>query len=291
MLLDTANTTGNDILQTIQNVNLDNINQDVSKLWEAAIPLAKSIASAILLFIVGLIAIRIIRKALRKAFDKNQKLDKTVKTFTLSSIDIALKIVLLLSVVATLGVEITSIIAIFGAASFAVGLALQGSLENFAGGVMLLIFKPFKVGDFIEVGEYKGTVHSMTIIATKLDTLDNKRIIIPNSKTSSSTLINYSTNERRRVEITIGVDYESDIQKVRSVIMDVINSNERIYSDPAPIVGVVELADSSINFTVKVWVDKEIYYETLIYLNEEIKMALDKNEIEIPYPHVTIVNK
>jgi len=291
MLLDTANTTGNDILQTIQNVNLDNINQDVSKLWEAAIPLAKSIASAILLFIVGLIVIRIIRKALRKAFDKNQKLDKTVKSFTLSAIDMALKIVLLLSVVATLGVEITSIIAIFGAASFAVGLALQGSLENFAGGVMLLIFKPFKVGDFIELGEYKGTVQSMTIIATKLDTLDNQRIIIPNSKTSSSTLINYSTNKIRRVDITIGVDYESDIQKVRSVIMDVIKANERIYSDPAPIVGVVELADSSINFTVKVWVDKEIYYETLIYLNEEIKMALDKNEIDIPYPHVTVVNK
>ena len=113
-------------------------------------------------------------EVITKGFDKNQKLDKTVKGFTLSAIDIALKIILLLSVVATMGIEITSIIAVFGAASFAVGLALQGSLENFAGGVMLLIFKPFKVGDFIEVGEYQGTVNSMTIISTKLDTLDNK---------------------------------------------------------------------------------------------------------------------
>ena len=290
MLLDAANNT-NDMLEAVQNLNMDTLNSDIKNIWQLALPIIKSLAGAILLFIVGIIAIRIIRKALKKAFDKNKKLDKTVQTFALSAIDIALKIILLLSVIATVGVEITSIIAIFGAASFAVGLALQGSLENFAGGVMLLIFKPFKVGDFIEVGSYKGTVHSMTIIATKLDTLDNQRVIIPNSQTSSSSLINYSTNNTRRVDLTVGVDYESDIKQVREVIMDVINSNENILKDPAPIVGVVELADSSINFTVKVWTENALYYTTLIYLNEEIKMALDRNNISIPYPHMTIVQK
>ena len=290
MLLDAANNT-NDMLEAVQNLSMDTLNSDIKNIWQLALPIIKSLAGAILLFIVGIIAIRIIRKALKKAFDKNKKLDKTVQTFALSAIDIALKIILLLSVIATVGVEITSIIAIFGAASFAVGLALQGSLENFAGGVMLLIFKPFKVGDFIEVGDYKGTVHSMTIIATKLDTLDNQRVIILNSQTSSSSLINYSTNNIRRVDLTIGVDYESDIKQVREVIMDVINSNENILKEPAPIVGVVELADSSINFTVKVWTENALYYTTLIYLNEEIKMALDRNNISIPYPHMTIVQK
>ncbi|MEX1377446.1 MAG: mechanosensitive ion channel family protein [Eubacteriales bacterium] len=290
MLLDAANST-NDVLKAVQNISMDTLNSDIKSIWQLTLPIIKSLAGAILLFIVGIIAIRIIRKAVRKAFDKNKKLDKTVQTFALSAIDIALKIILLLSVIATIGVEITSIIAIFGAASFAVGLALQGSLENFAGGVMLLIFKPFKVGDFIEVGDYKGTVHSMTIIATKLDTLDNQRVIIPNSQTSSSSLINYSTNNIRRIDLTIGVDYESDIKQVREVIMEVINSNENILKEPAPIVGVVELADSSINFTVKVWAENALYYTTLIYLNEEIKMALDRNNIEIPYPHMTIVQK
>ncbi len=291
MLIDAAENTGSEVVEAVQNISLDTLNQDITNIWELALPTIKALAGAIALFIVGIIAIRIIKKALKKGFDKNQKLDATVKSFTLSAIDIALKVVLLLSVVATLGIQVTSVIAIFGAASFAVGLALQGSLENFAGGVMLLIFKPFKVGDFIEVGEYKGTVNSMSIIATKLDTLDNKRIIIPNSQTSSSTLVNYSTNPKRRVEVTIGVDYASDIKKVREVILGVIDANTSIYKDPAPIVGVVELADSSINFTVKVWVDKELYYDTLIFLNEEIKMALDKNKIDIPYPHVTILQK
>ena len=291
MLLDSAQNIGSEMVETVQNISLDTLDKDISTIWDLALPTIKSLGGAIILFIIGIIAIRIIRKAIKKGFDKNKKLDKIVKTFALSAIDISLKIVLLLSVIATLGIEITSIIAIFGAASFAVGLALQGSLENFAGGVMLLIFKPFKVGDFIEVGEYKGTVESMSIIATKLDTLDNKRIIIPNSKTSSSSLINYSTNDRRRVGVTIGVGYESDIREVRKVILDVIEANSNIYKEPNPIVGVVELADSSINFTVKVWVDKELYYTTLIYLNEEIKMALDRNKIEIPYPHVTVTQK
>lgn len=283
-LLDAAAETSGEIVDAVQDM-------DFARVWELMWPTIRSIAGAIALFVIGIIAIRIVKKLIKKAFDKNQKLDATVKSFALSAIDIALKVVLLLSVVATLGIEVTSVIAIFGAASFAVGLALQGSLENFAGGVMLLIFKPFKVGDFIEVGDYKGVVHSMSIVATKLDTLDNKRIIIPNSQTSSSSLVNYSTNDRRRVEITVGVDYESDIKQVRKVILDVIESNDNMYSDPAPIVGVVELADSSINFTVKVWVDKEYYYDGLIYLNEEIKHALDRNKIDIPYPHVTVVNK
>jgi len=291
MLLDASKPATNEMVEAVQSISIDTLGDDINKIWVLALPTIKSLAGAILLFIVGIIVIRIIKKAIKRGFDKNHKLDKTVKSFTLSAIDIALKVVLLLSVVATLGIEITSVIAIFGAASFAVGLALQGSLENFAGGVMLLIFKPFKVGDFVEVGDYKGIVHSMSIIATNLDTLDNKRIIIPNSKTSSSSLINYSTNDRRRVEVTIGVGYESDIKQVRQVIMDVIESNNDIYSDPVPIVGVVELADSSINFTVKVWVDKEVYYNTLIFLNEEIKLALDINKIDIPYPHVTVVQK
>ena len=291
MLLDAAQEATSEMAEAVQSISLDTLNSDISTIWDLALPTIKSIAGAILLFIVGIIVIRIVKKAIKKGFDKNKKLDPTVKSFTLSAIDIALKIVLLLSVVATLGVEVTSIIAIFGAASFAVGLALQGSLENFAGGIMLLIFKPFKIGDFIEVGDYKGTVHSMSIVATKLDTLDNKRIVIPNSQTSSSSLVNYSTNSRRRVEITVGVDYESDIKEVRNVILGVINSNDKIYADPAPIVGVVELADSSINFTVKVWVDKEYFYDTLIFLNEEVKMALDRNKIDIPYPHVTVLQK
>lgn len=280
-----------EVVEVVKSIQLKTLNTDLMNLWDVLLPIVKSLAGALLLFILGIIAIRLIKKAMKKSFKKNNKVDKTVATFTLSAVDIALKMLLIVSVIATLGIEITSIVAVFGAASFAVGLALQGSLENFAGGVMLLVFKPFKVGDYIEVDNKSGVVHSMSIISTKLNTFDNKQIIIPNSVTSSSTLVNYTANDRRRVDLTIGVDYDSDIEEVRSVISEVVARNSDIYKDPKPVIGVVELGDSSVNFAVKVWVDKEQYFGTLMYLNEEIKKALDKNNISIPYPHITLVNK
>jgi small conductance mechanosensitive channel len=183
-----------------------------------------------------------------------------------------------------LGIHMTSFIAVLGALGLAVGMALSGTLQNFAGGVMLLIFKPFKVGDYIEAQGYSGSVKEIQIFNTILNTPDKKTIIIPNGGLSTNAMTNYSTEPLRRVDFTFGIGYGDDIDKARKIILDVIAQDQRILKDPAPFVGVVSLGDSSVNLTTRVWANAADYWNIFFFLNETVKKTFDQQGISIPFP-------
>ena len=183
-----------------------------------------------------------------------------------------------------LGIQMTSFIAILGAAGLAVGLALQGSLANFAGGVLILLFKPFKVGDFIDAVGFSGTVKEIQVFSTKMTTPDNKTIIIPNGNLANSSMTNYSTQTQRRVDFVFGIGYNDDIKKAKSVINELIYKDERILKDPEPLVVVSELGDSSVNLTVRVWSKSADYWGIFFDMQESVKLKFDEQGISIPYP-------
>ena len=214
--------------------------------------------------------------------------DPMIINFSIPMIRIAAKIFLAIPLVNFIGIETTSLIAAIGGASFAVGLAFQGSLSNFAGGVLLLMLKPFSVGHYIEVGEHKGTVQSISIFYTYLQTFDNKMIVIPNSSVSNDSLINYTANDKRRIDYSIGVDYNTDIDFVKDVVQGVIKDESGIIDMPEPIVGLGEYGASAIVFHIKVWVKTEDYWNVYYRFNENIKRAFNKNSIAFPYPHMDV---
>ena len=191
------------------------------------------------------------------------------------------------------GVEMTSFIAVLGAAGLAVGLALQGTLQNFAGGVIILLFKPYKVGDYIETQGYAGTVKEIQIFTTIMHTPDNKVIIIPNSPIATGSLINYSAQETRRVDFTFGIGYGDDIEKAKKVLNNILDKHEKVMKDPLPFVRVVELADSSVNFAVRAWAKSADYWDVYLDVTEAVKKSFDKEGISIPFPQsdVHIYNK
>ena len=197
----------------------------------------------------------------------------------------------MLAILAKLGVETTSFAAILAAAGLAVGLALQGSLSNFAGGVLIMIFKPFKIGDLIEAQGEIGVVKEIEIFTTKLTGLSNKEIIIPNGSLSNGNIVNYSTEGTRRVDLVFGVSYDSDIKQTKEVIMNVLTSHPKVLKDPAPAVTVLELADSSVNFATRPWCNTEDYWAVYFDVTESFKIELDKSGIEIPYPHQVEIQK
>jgi small conductance mechanosensitive channel len=189
-----------------------------------------------------------------------------------------------ISALGMLGIEMTSFIAILGAAALAVGMALSGTLQNFAGGVMILLFKPFKVGDVIDAQGYVGTVQQIQIFVTILTTPDNKTILIPNGPLSNGSMVNFSTQERRRVDMTFGIGYGDDLDKAYEVLKRLINADERILRDPEPFMALSELADSSVNITVRLWVNASDYWAVYFRMNEEVYKSFDKEGISIPYP-------
>jgi small conductance mechanosensitive channel len=248
------------------------------------------ILSALLILIIGLFIIKIIVKLTKKVMEKS-KVDITLQKFLGNLLSWALKILLIVTVITQLGVETTSFAAIIGAAGLAVGLALQGSLANFAGGVLIMIFKPFKIGDLVEAQGEIGVVKEIEIFTTKLTGLSNKEIIIPNASLSNGNIVNYSTEGTRRVDLVIGVSYDADIKQTKEVLMDVLISNDKVLKDPAPAVTVSELADSSVNFAVRPWSKTEHYWDVYFETLENSKEALDKAGIEIPYPHQVEIRK
>lgn len=239
---------------------------------------------AILIWFVGLWLIKKLLHAARKLMEVRQY-DLSLQKFLINLLNWTLKIVLIIALLGTIGVETTSFAAILASAGLAVGLALQGSLGNFAGGVLIMIFRPFKIGDYIEAQGEAGTVKQIEIFTTKLTTPDNKEIIIPNGSLSNGNITNYSTEATRRVDFTFGVGYDSDIKETKAVILDVIKSNPAILSDPAPAVNISELGDSAINFFTRVWVKKEDYWDVNWDIIERTKEALDAAGIDISYPH------
>lgn len=250
---------------------------------------APSVLMALAILIVGLIVIKFIVKTAKKIMNKSG-VDVTLQKFLGNLIGWGLKILLFIIVVSKLGVETTSFAAIIAAAGLAVGLALQGSLSNFAGGVLIMIFKPYKIGDLIEAQGELGTVKEIEIFTTKIIGVTNKEIIIPNGTISNGNILNYTTQGSLRVDLTIGVSYDADIKKTKEVLMNVLTSHPKVLKDPAPSVNVSELADSSVNFAVRPYATTADYWDVYFDVTENVKLALDKAGIEIPYPHQVNVN-
>ncbi|MCH3884066.1 mechanosensitive ion channel family protein [Tenacibaculum aquimarinum] len=248
------------------------------------------VITALAILIVGLFIINLIIKAVKRILHK-RGIDITLQKFIGNLLGWALKILLIITVIAKLGIETTSFAAIIGAAGLAVGLALQGSLANFAGGALIMIFKPFKIGDLIEAQGEIGVVKEIEIFTTKLTGLSNREIIIPNGALSNGNIINFSSEGTRRVDLTFGVSYDADIKQTKDVLMNVLTAHPKVLKDPIPTVNVSELADSSVNFAVRPWCKTEDYWTVYFDVTENTKIALDKAGIEIPYPHAVEIQK
>jgi len=262
----------------------------IDKAYDLLIDFGPKVLGAIAIWIIGSWVIKVILKNLKKALNKKDH-DPSLKKFLLNLLSWALKIVLIVVVLGTVGVETTTFAAILAAAGLAIGLALQGSLGNFAGGVLIMIFKPIKLGDLIEAQGELGVVKEIEIFTTKLTGLSNREIIIPNGALSNGNIINYTTEGTRRVDLTFGVGYDSDIKKTKEVLMKVLTSHAKVLKEPAPTINVSELADSSINFAVRPWSTADDYWDVYFGITEDVKEALDAAGIEIPYPHQVEIRK
>ncbi len=262
---------------------MEELNEYSVMIWDLILEYGPPLLLAIVTLVIGLWVIKGMTRGMRKLFEKRD-LEASLRPFLLGMFNILLKALLVISVMGMIGIEMTSFIAILGAAGLAIGMALSGTLQNFAGGVMILVFKPYKVGDFIEAQGYSGSVKAIQIFNTILTTPDNKTIIIPNGGLSNSSLINYSTAPRRRVDFTFGIGYSDDIDKAKAVLLELANENKNVLDDPAPFVAVSALADSSVNFTLRVWVESENYWNVFFNLNEKVKKRFDADGISIPFP-------
>lgn len=268
-------------------MKLENI---LDKLIEFASIYGIKVIGAIVIWIIGSWVIKKIMRGIKKVMSKRDY-DESLQKFLLNLINWALKILLVIAILGQLGVETTSFAAILAAAGLAIGMALQGSLSNFAGGVLLMIFKPIKIGDLIEAQGEIGVVKEIEIFTTKLTGLSNKEIIIPNGALSNGNIVNYTTEGTRRVDLIFGVGYDSDIKKTKEVLMQVLTAHPLVLEDPKPTVNVSALADSSINFAVRPWCKSEHYWDVYFNVTEQTKEALDAAGIEIPYPHQVEIQK
>lgn len=255
------------------------------------VDLASTYGTRLLLAIITLlVGLWVINKLMRSASSvmQQRRMDDSLKFFLHSTGNILLKVMLVISVAGMVGIEMTSFIAVLGAAGLAVGMALSGTLQNFAGGVMILIFKPYKVGDFIEAQGHLGVVKEIQVFNTILKTGDNKTIIIPNAPLSTGSMINYSTESTRRVDFTFGVGYKSDIDKTKQVLQQQIDSNPKILREPESFIALSGLGSSSVDFVVRVWVNAEDYWPVYFDMLEKVKKAFDKAGIVIPYPQTDV---
>ena len=262
---------------------MDMVQEHSGKIIELLLGYGPKLLLALVVLIVGLWVVNRVVALINAAMTKKE-VELTLKRFLLSLTGIMLKALLLISVASMIGIETTSFIAVLGAAGLAIGLALQGSLSNFAGGVLLLFFKPDKVGHFIEAQGHAGTVHSIQIFTTMLKTADNKTIIIPNGPIANGSIINYSSEATRRVDMVFGIGYDDDIDKAKEILKRVIEADSRILKEPAAAVLLAELADSSVNFNVRVWVNAADYWGVYFAMQEAVKKAFDSEGVSIPYP-------
>ena len=266
--------------------NLEQTNEQAQELLQTAYTLALTYGPKVVLALVTLIVgIWVINKFVR-TLDKNltSKVDATLGQFVASILSVILKAVLIISAASMIGIETTSFIAVLGAAGLAVGLALQGSLSNFAGGVVILLFKPFKVGDLIEAQGYIGTVSQIQIFNTILKTGDNRVVIIPNGSLSSSSMVNINQESTRRVDLLFGIGYSDNIDTAKTVLENLAAKDVRVLIDPEPKIVVSELADSSVNITVRLWVNTADYWGVFFDMHENVKKEFDAKGISIPFP-------
>lgn len=238
---------------------------------------------AIVIFIVGRIAARTISNSAAKAMIRG-KVEQTLVTFIKNMLFAAIMVFVIIAAISKMGVETTSFAAVVAAAGLAIGLSLQGTLSNFAAGVLLIIFRPFRVGDYVEAGGTAGIVEEIQIFSTQMRSGDNKQVIVPNGQIMGSTITNYSAKPTRRLDLLIGVSYSDDLKKVRAVLEDILAKDERILPEPAPTIGVLSLGESSVDFAVRPWVKTDDYWPLLYELQETIKTRFDTEGINIPFP-------
>ncbi|MBC8416390.1 MAG: mechanosensitive ion channel [Candidatus Cloacimonetes bacterium] len=264
----------------------------MNKLIEWGSTFGIKLIAAIAILVIGRIIAKSIRKLIVKVMDK-RKVDKTISSFISSLAFSSLWVFVILAALSQLGIQTTSLMAVIGAAGLAIGLALQGSLSNFASGFLIILFKPFKVGDYVEAGGVSGTIYKITIFTTEYRTIDNKKIIVPNSQIMNGTITNYTAEKTRRVDLVLGVSYESDLKKVKDILMGIFQKHKLILKDPEPFVRLAEMAESSLNFKVRVWTKTEDYWTVYFDLTEQAKLEFDKNGINIPFPQmdVHLINK
>lgn len=268
--------------------NAENYFREFAKEFIAYLP---NLLAAILLLVFGWWFIKIIVRYANKMFTR-RNIDPAIQKFSLTIINWALKILLFVIVIGQLGVETTSLIAVLGAAGLAIGLALQGSLSNFAGGVIIILMKPFKLGDWIEVNGISGSVKDISLFYTKVNTFGNQLAVIPNGELSNDNIINYSAESTRRDSISIGISYNSDIKLAKKILMELLEEQENINNEPVPQVLVAELAESSVNLSVRYWTKNEVFWDVHWFTMEEAKSRLENAGISIPFPQrdVHIVN-
>ena len=258
-------------------------NQALELIQTEGTAFAINLVTAILIFYVGKLVIGILVRALRKLLQKND-VDATLTSFVSNLVRMTLLVFVVIAAITQLGVPSAQFVAVVGAAGLAVGLALQGSLANFAAGVLIVLFRPYKVGDYVEAAGISGTIEQVQILTTILKTPDNKQIIVPNGQIMDSIITNYSTNDRRRVDLVVGVSYEDDLDKVRKTLEELVAADDRILDDPAVTIAVSELADSSVNFIVRPWVKTADYWGVHFDLTEAIKKRFDQEGISFPFP-------
>lgn len=260
---------------------------NVEKLLDKGMNFCIDVAIALVVLLIGFRLIKMFEKSLKKEH-KFSKFDASFKGFIISIVSISLKVILFVIVASIVGIPTTSFITIIGSCGLAIGLALQGGLSNLAGGVMILIFKPFKVGDYIECSSREGKVKSITIFYTTLVTADNKEVQIPNGNVTSNSIVNYTAFKKRRVDLQFCVSYDSSISKVKKVINDVIDKSNYVLSEEDKIIGLCRHDSSSLVFDVKVWANTADYFNCLYELEENVKEAFDKNKIVIPYDQLDV---
>src|SRR5210317_203845 len=266
---------------------LQNSGQYVDTLINLFVVWGPKLVGAILALLIGLWLANMIAGGLSRRMEKSE-VDPSLRPFLTSLVSTLLKLLVAVSVLGMVGIQMTSFIAILGAAGLAVGMALSGTLQNFAGGVMILIFKPFKVGDVIEAQGYTGAVNAIQIFNTILKTPDNKTVIIPNGGLSTSSMVNYSTEPTRRVDWTFGIAYGDDIDKAKQVLSELLTSNDKVLQDPAPFIELGELADSSVNFTVRAWVNAADYWTVHCYMLEKVYRRFGEAGLNIPFPQMDV---
>lgn len=252
-------------------------------IWELTTLYGIKLVAALAIFIVGRWVAKLLRRVIQRLMEKSE-VDPTIGQFVGNLSYIGLLAFVIIAALGQIGIQTTSFIAVLGAAGLAVGLALQGSLSNFAAGFLMIIFRPFRVGDYIEGAGVAGTVEEIQIFTTTLKTPDNKTVIIPNAKLTGDNIVNWTVKGTRRVDLVMGIGYDDDIDKARQVMTDILAKEERILKDPAPQIALAELADSSVNFVVRPWVKAGDYWAVYFDLTEGIKKAFDREGISIPYP-------
>lgn len=257
----------------------------------SAAPLVISAVKALIVLVIGWMVAGSVSAWVRRRVNSNDKIDPTLGNFAASTVRWLILLVVLIAVLGIFGIEATSLVAILGAASLAIGLALQGTLSDLAAGVMLIIFRPYKLGQFVDIGGTAGTVKDINLFVTELVTPDNVQIIVPNGQAWGSIITNFSAHETRRVDLTFGIDYGDDANKAMEIITSVATADDRVHTDPAPWARVVNLGDSSVDIGVRIWCNAPDYWELKFHMTQTVKEAFDAQGISIPYPHSVEIQK